>query len=78
MVATKLCSDQKQIMKRFCEYAEHNWPTQRLNSELAETCYAAFIDPTGFWHALFKTEFKRFIEFFEAQDENNRNDRVRH
>ena len=63
-------------MKRFCQYIEHNWPSQQLDSELTESCYAAFVDPTGFWHTLFKTEFKRFIDFFEAQDKNNCNDRV--
>jgi hypothetical protein len=78
IAATKLCNDQKQIMKRFCDYTEHHWPSQRLNSELAESRYAAFVDPTGFWHALFKVEFKRFIDFLEAQDTNNCNDRVRH
>ena len=37
----KLSDDQKQIMKQFCEYLTLNWPSQRLNSELAQSCYAA-------------------------------------
>ena len=73
---TKLDLTQKQTMKKFCQYTEDHWPSQRLNHDLAESRYAAFVDPTGFWHALFKTGFKNFIDFHEAQSEHNRNEKV--
>jgi hypothetical protein len=74
--AVKLSGDQKQIMKKFSEYLTLNWPSQRLNSELAESRYGAFVDPTGFWYALFKTEFKHYIDYIDAQHDSNRSQRV--
>jgi hypothetical protein len=60
---TGLDKTQKEIIKKFCEYLTVNWPSQRLSTELAGSRHSAFVDPTGFWHALFQTEFPRYIGF---------------
>jgi hypothetical protein len=69
---------EKEIVKKFCEYLTINWPGERLSSELAASRYTAFVDPTGFWHAFFHTEFPRFIGSLENQRAGNRSARVRY
>ena len=53
---TGLDKTQKEIIKKFCEYLTVHWPSQQLSSELAGSCHLAFVDLTGFWHALFQTQ----------------------
>jgi hypothetical protein len=75
---TGLDKTQKEIIKKFCEYLTIHWPSQRLSSELAGSRHSAFVDPTGFWHALFQTEFPKYISFLENQRAANRSQRVRY
>jgi hypothetical protein len=49
-----------------------------LSSELAGSRHSAFVDPTGFWHALFQTEFPKYISFLENQCAANWSQRVRY
>jgi hypothetical protein len=78
MMAAKLSNNQKGVMKQFCKYIVQTWPSQELNPDPAESHDAAFVDPTGFWYALFKTEFKRFVCFLMAQNEQNSSQNVRY
>lgn len=73
---TGLDKTQKEIIKKFCEYLTENWPSQRLSTELTDSRHSAFMDPTGFWHALFQTEFPKYISFLVNQRAANRSQRV--
>jgi hypothetical protein len=74
---TGLDKTQKEIIKKFCEYLTINWPSQQ-STELAGSRHVAFVDPTGFWHALFQTEFPKYITFLGNQRAANRSQRVRY
>jgi hypothetical protein len=67
---------QKAVIHKFCKYLTEHWPSQSLNSDLADQRYCAFVDPTGFWFSLFNVEFRKFIGFLEARPEGNRSERV--
>jgi len=76
LTAVKLSNNQKQTMRKFCDYLTRHWPSKRLESELAQSRHTAFVDPTAFWYALLKTEFKRYIGFLEAKPIGNRSQQV--
>jgi hypothetical protein len=72
----KLVKVDKEVTKRFTDYLVRNWPSHRLNADLAESRNLALTDQTSFWSALFVPEFKRFMEFLNDTPAANRSQRV--
>lgn len=58
-----LAVNSKLVIKKFCRYLEQHWPTRQFNPELAGAFCTAFVDPIGFYHILFKSEFKRCQDY---------------
>ena len=63
---TPLANEEKAVLKKFCKYLIEHWPSQHLNSELANSRRLVFVDPTGFWYGLFHAEFKKFLDLVQS------------
>lgn len=73
---TRLDDNQKSVTRGFSKYLMDNWPSKKLNAELAGGRHIALVDATGFWEMLLSPFLPLYVDSLENKDEKNKSRRV--